>query len=91
MNGCNNMPYIPNKERRKELDTISDQLVYSLNKIGIKGNLNYFLFRTFKHLWRNYADYSNWEGDCQGSLRELYRKLVAPYEDSKIEENGDIS
>ena len=84
------MPYIASKERRKELDKISNQLIDSLKKMGIKGNLNYFLFRTFKHLVASYANYSDWEGDCQGSLREIYRRFVGSYEDKKINTYGDV-
>lgn len=58
--------------------------------MGIKGNFNYFLFRTAKHLCFSYKDFSNLEGDCQQSLREIYRRLEAPYEDKKIKINGDV-
>ena len=84
------MPYIKNKDRRQELLAISKNLVYTLNKMGIKGNLNYLLFVTAKHLCRNYADFSDFEGDCQQSLREIYRRFEEDYEDKKIEENGDV-
>jgi len=26
----------------------------------------------------------------RGGMRELYRKVAAPYEDEKIDENGDV-
>ena len=84
------MPYIKDKVIRAILDNVSDTLVLILSGYGIKGNLNYFLFRTAKHLCRKYKDFSDFEGDCQQSLKEIYRRLEASYEDKKIKENGDI-
>ncbi|GAJ01059.1 unnamed protein product [marine sediment metagenome] len=83
------MPYIP-KERRKHFDFKIDSLAVELETLGITGNLNYVLFRLAKKLCHRYKDYAAFEGDCQQSLKEIYRRQVAPYEDKKIEENGDV-
>ena len=83
------MPYIK-KENRERLDWISDNLVAELGRLGITGNLNYFIYRTAKHLYKRYADYSNFEGDCQQSLKEIYRRLEGSYEDDAIKRNGDV-
>jgi len=84
------MPYITDKTVRKVLDLISDSLITMLKIHGITGNLNYFIFRTMKHLCTRYADYAHFEGDLQQALRESYRRLEAPYEDLKIKLNGDV-
>jgi len=84
------MPYIPDKKVRKELDAISDWLIRVLSKEEITGNLNYFIFRTIKHLCKRYKDYAHFEGDLQKALKESDRRFLAPYEDSKIKENGDV-
>lgn len=83
------MPYIP-KENRKHLDWIADNLAAELKTLGVTGNLNYVLFRLAKRICYRYRDYAAFEGDCQQSLKEIYRRLIAPYEDRKIEENGDV-
>ena len=84
------MPYIPDKAIRKVLDGYSECLINVLKEEGITGNLNYFIFRTIKHLCKRYKDYAHFEADLQKALRESYRVLEAPYEDKKIEENGDV-
>ena len=83
------MPYIK-KEKREELDWIIDNLAAKLKEMGITGNLNYVLFRLAKKICSRYGDYAAFEGDCQQSLKEIYRSLEATYEDKKIEENGDV-
>jgi len=83
------MPYI-SKEKRRHLDWKIDNLAVELERLGITGNLNYVLFRLAKKLCRRYKDYAAFEGDCQQSLKEIYRRLEIPYEDKKIKENGDV-
>jgi len=84
------MPYIPSDIIRSELDSVSNDLIKILSKEGITGNLNYFIFRTIKHLCRKYKHYAHFEGDIQKSLRESYRRIETPYENKKIKENGDV-
>lgn len=83
------MPYIP-QEKRKRLDWIIDNLAAELGEMGITGNLNYVLFRLAKKICHRYSDYAAFEGDCQQSLKEIYRRFEEPYEDKKIKENGDV-
>ena len=60
-----------------------------------KGDLNYIIFKTIK----NYVEkegmcYSRAQDFIGGVLTscqlELYRRLLAPYEDPTIEKNGDV-
>jgi hypothetical protein len=83
------MPYIK-KELRKEFDPIIDDMIDKLKQLGITGNLNYTLFRLAKHLCHRYKDYAAFEADVVKSLKEIDRRLFFPYENKKIEENGDI-
>jgi hypothetical protein len=58
------------------------------------GELNYALTRLIVgYLDDNGLDYQN-INDCIGALEgcklEFYRRVVAPYEDYKKEENGDV-
>jgi len=83
------MPYIE-KSQRERLDWIVDNLALELEELGITGNLNYVLFRLAKKLCKRYKDYAAFEGDCQQSLKEIYRRLEAAYEDEAIKRNGDV-
>lgn len=83
------MPYIP-KKNRERLDWIINNLAAELNTMGITGNLNYVIFRLAKKICKRYGDYAALEGDLQQSLKEIYRRLEAPYEDEKIKINGDV-
>jgi len=83
------MPYIT-QGNRKQLDWIIDNLAAELKELGITGNLNYVLFRLAKKMCKRYGDYAAFEGDCQQSLKEIYRRLEAKYEDEKIKINGDV-
>jgi len=84
------MPYIPDYALRIQLDLISDKLINVLKVKGITGNLNYFIFRTIKHLCKRYANYAHFKGDLLEALTESDRRHLAPYEDKKIKENGDV-
>lgn len=84
------MPYIP-QEKRERLDWIIDNLAVEMKILGITGSMNYVLFRLAKKLCHSYHDYAAFEGDCQQSLKEIYRRLEIPYEDKKIKENGDVN
>lgn len=37
-----------------------------------------------------YQDYNDVVGALEGAKLEFYRRAVSPYEDAKIEENGDV-
>jgi len=80
------MPYIHNKVNRARLDKIVDDFS-SMNDVG---HLNYFLFKLAKKDCFGYQGYRDFFGEIESSKLEIYRRLVAPYEDKKIEENGDV-
>jgi len=58
------------------------------------GELNYALTVICHQYWRqngeNYQAFNDIIGALEGCKMELYRRRVAPYEDKKIEENGDV-
>lgn len=97
------MPYI-HSESRKALDPIIDILCEKI-KIFHSGNsssnfdggsfhnpgwLNYIIFRLAKKKCFNYNSYKNFIGELEMCKYEIYRRLVAPYEDKKIKSNGDV-
>jgi hypothetical protein len=83
------MPYIK-KEKRQTLDVI----VEAMRAAGVKadGDLNYILFAFCKrNVVGNYNNYKNFLGELNEASEEIRRRLLQPYEDSKIKENGDVN
>lgn len=81
------MPYITD-ERRKALDTGSAQPQNA-------GELNYqiceLLTAYIAEKGLRYQTLNDILGVLEAVKQELYRRLVGPYEDKKITDNGDIS
>ena len=81
------MPYIT-PARRDTLDTIAAELPDNA------GELNYVLtkiaVRYLRKHGKRYQTLNDILGAFEGAKLELYRRVAAPYEDTKIEENGDV-
>jgi len=84
------MPYIKKKERAK-LDYLVKEIA---EKIYDEGALNYVIsslcFEVLQREKINYKTLNAIIGVLTCVLQEFYRRIVVPYENSKIEENGDI-
>jgi len=85
------MPYIE-KTRRYELDK---QGAARLGEFcATSGELNYTITRLclsyLNRHGKNYATLSAIRGVLHDVHDELYRRVVVPYEQQKIEENGDV-
>lgn len=84
------MPYIPQVER-PEIDRAVDALY-----LDTPGKLAYGIERMIRKFLRGtrgkagYLQFALVCGVLITSLLEFYRRKVAPYEDEKIEENGDV-
>jgi len=84
------MPYIKNKHRIRHdaQDMIVEQAIQSA------GELNYLITKLIKRYLsdkgESYQSYNDIMGAMEGAKLEMYRRLVAPYEDKKIKENGDV-
>ena len=78
------MPYIPQHERDSlELRPDSSE----------PGQLTYLLYQTCINALPDearFADYCTILGALEATKLELYRRYIAPYEDDKREENGDV-
>ena len=77
------MPYIT-EEQREELKTRPAKNV---------GELTYALYLTclkYAGPTPNYQTYTEILGALTATKHELYRRQVAPYEDQKLLENGDV-
>ena len=94
------MPYIERAERHK-YDPLIDHLAGILNtKVdndSLSGEMNYVLFRLAKLLCNeqsggkhNYARMAVVSSAMSEAQAEFRRRIMAPYEDQKIESNGDI-
>lgn len=85
------MPYI-NKEDRKEMSEAIEQL---FNRIHSKGDLNYVICELVgKVILRkermSYTSISETIDAVHDAETELRRRILEPYENIKIEENGDV-
>lgn len=82
------MPYIKQADRQ----AFDDAILALTQKIETPGDLNYVITRIVTGSLRtvNYAVVNAAIGTLECAKLELYRRLVAPYEDKKIAENGDI-
>lgn len=82
------MPYVK-EEARPELDKIVAEMAWQ----GIKanGDLNYILFKYCKYnVEPSYNNYKNFMAELNEAAEEIRRRILAPYEDTKIVENGDV-
>lgn len=85
------MPYIK-QERRDAIFSLSTTDYDS--ELRTSGELNYFLTVTINDYIQNnglsYSTINDILGALEGAKLEFYRRVVAPYENSKIKENGDV-
>jgi len=85
------MPYITKEDRKQYKDVLE-----TIKKTGIAtaGDLNYIV-TCISNIYLNecgecYKTYNEIIGVLESAKLEYYRRNVAPYEDKKIKENGDV-
>lgn len=88
------MPYIKSEKRKAMKKPLGD----IMHQVTDPGDLNYVMYKMAKMYVKkfaivrlSYALLNEVMGVYESSKAEFYRRLVAPYEDVKIIENGDIS
>ncbi len=86
------MPYISQKDR-----AVYDEAIYALavHLVGIPaGHITYAISKMFsimiKESGESYATYNALVGVLECVKLELYRTRIAPYEEVKRHENGEI-
>lgn len=92
------MPYIKAKDRTqytKEILEISSKIreFYNSDPKLRSGHLNYVITSLLLNSVppiRRYADYNEIIGVLECVKQEFYRRSVAPYEDEKIKDEGDL-
>ncbi len=78
------MPYIKKEDRE------------SVARIGpvTAGELNYAITILLLNYWnlhsKNYLTINDLIGALEGAKLEFYRRIVVPYENTKITQNGDV-
>lgn len=80
------MPYITQEAR---VDLLNDGL-----DLEEPGELNFLItttvLRYIKNRKASYAAFNDVLGVLEAVKHELYRRMIAPYEDRKLAENGDV-
>ena len=82
------MPYIKQEDR-----AVMDMVVKTMADADVRanGDLNYILYAFCKrHINPSYNEYKNFCGELRQCATEIERRLLGPYENTKIEENGDV-
>ncbi len=86
------MPYIK-PEHRKAFDPHIEELAAALPSDEFAGPLNYIVSRLAAGLLSKQTSYARLNeivGALECAKLELYRRAAAPYEDGKIDANGDV-
>jgi len=84
------MPYLKDEPERKELDRAVD-LLRDLGAHRISGQLNYVLFALCRrYVPKSYEGLRNFLAEIHEAECEIRRRILAPYEDQKSKENGDV-
>lgn len=87
------MPYIK-QEQRPPIDQLINPLIDHLKSLPMEdqdGSLNYAITKIIKHVYpQKYFHFNRALGVLTAINQELYRKIIDPYEDTKISENGEV-
>ena len=87
------MPYIT-QEDRPQYDKVLEELISLLKEKppeSVDGHLNYVVTRVIKEVYPlRYYHINKAMGVLECIQHEFYRRVAAPYEDTKIEQNGDV-
>jgi hypothetical protein len=87
------MPYIKQEERTRFGEMF--RKLYEAGKINNPGELNYLFTIIINHYLIgngiNYQRINDVMGALEGAKLEMSRRVAAPYEDSKILQNGDLT
>lgn len=84
------MPYIKDLDRSR----VNGKLYYLVQQVETPGDLNYIISQLVWSLFDRDPSYTKGNeliGVLEAAKLEFYRRKVAPYEDKKILENGDLN
>ena len=81
------MPYIKREDRNKLMSV-------NFPVMETPGELNFLITKLIKHyMWNletNYVLINEIVGALESAKLEFYRRVVVPYEEKKIKQNGDV-
>ncbi len=87
------MPYIK-PERRPAIDELVNPLIDHLKSLPVEdqdGAFNYAVTKVIKHVYpQKYFHLNRALGVLTAITHEVYRRIVGPYEETKIAEHGDV-
>jgi hypothetical protein len=87
------VPYIK-KESRPAIDKLVNPLIDHLKSLPEDkqdGALNYVITKIIKNLYpKKYFHLNRALGVLSAVKSEFYRRVIAPFEDTKIKENDDV-
>jgi len=87
------MPYIK-KEQRPAIDKLIQPIIEHVKSLPIEdqdGSINYAVTKIFKNVYpKKYFHFNRALGVLTAITQEFYRKIIGPYEEEKIQENGDV-
>ena len=90
------MPYIKQERRKyfdKSIDNMFNEALLETCSLEI-GDLNYIVTRLCRQYLcrreKNYATLNEIAGMLECAKLEFYRRVIASYEEKKINENGDV-
>jgi len=87
------MPYVKKDRRWEYVDGLNELLVVLEGYSFPPGDLNYIITKLLHAAWDcnpRYDTGNELVGVLECAKQEFYRRKLAPYEDKKIQENGDL-
>ncbi len=89
------MPYLTEDARAKIDDHINGIIDVLINTdVSVPGGLNYAICRVADGViaakGESYSQYNTLLGSLEAAKLEIYRRMVAPYEDAKSYQNGEV-
>jgi hypothetical protein len=86
------MPYIREEERKLYRQTLADLVSKLRSRNTESGDVVYCIYWLLKQLYGegNFDVRSDALKVLEAAKLEYYRRIMAPYEDGKINENGDV-
>lgn len=89
------MPYIKPEDRKRFNTRLENPIIYLVDEVQEPGDVNYiitkFIHELIERRGLRYAVLNELIGILECAKLELYRTVVAPYEDKKRKENGSVS
>ena len=89
------MPYISRKDRGKYQNILTELAsLIPQDRMQRPGHINYIVSLLLEKVYGNqmrYADHNEVIGVINCIAEEFYRRKTVPYEDKKIEEEGDLT